>query len=154
MPETPKNDVETPEKPRFCGKKGRSGAPKGNDNAAYHYMRAGKLPPKLAYIEKRINGFRRHLTAAVEEIKGEVSLVDAAAINSACKWERHGMLALNWLRNEVDTLSVSDRLKFSEAIAKASDNRDKNLRSLGLDTKRSPWIDATVVESNGEEKND
>ena len=131
---------ETP-RPNFCGKKGRSGPPKGNTNAAHHYMRAGKLPPKLMYIEARINGLRTHLSNTVEKAKGEVSIVDAAAINSACKWERHGLLAQHWLRHEADNLNASDRLKFSEAIAKASDNRDKNLRLLGLDAAQpAPWI--------------
>ena len=37
------------------------------------------------------------------------------------------------LRKEIDKLSPSDRLRFSEAIAKASDNRDKNIKALGLD---------------------
>jgi hypothetical protein len=67
------------------------------------------------------------------------------------KWERHGLLAAHWLRREAATLSASDRLKFSEAIAKASDARDKAIRSLGLDVKRSPWID---VPSQGEGETD
>ncbi len=53
--------------------------------------------------------------------------MDAAAINSILKWERHGLLAAHWLRHEADKLSPSDRLRFSEAIAKASDNRDRNI---------------------------
>jgi hypothetical protein len=144
MSETAKDAAAKPHNPNFCGKKGRSGPPRGNDNAARHYLRAGKLPPKLQYIEHRINAFRRHLEAAVAAAKGEVSIVDAAAINSACKWERHGLLAQHWLRHEAENLSASDRLRFSEAIAKASDNRDKNLRTLGLDAQTpAPWtIDA------------
>src|SRR5262245_45049603 len=119
---------------------------RGNSNAAKHYMCAGKLPKKLMYVEHRINGFRRHLEESVTAIKGEVSIVDAAAINSACKWERHGVLAQHWLRHEAHELSASDRLKFSEAIAKASDQRDKNLRLLGLDAPPpDPWA---MVESN------
>lgn len=135
MAETPKDDTPSKETSQriFVGKKGRSGAPKGNDNAARHYLRAGKLPSKLQYVEHRINAFRRHLEDEVASKKGEVSIVDAAAINSACKWERHGLLAQHWLRHEAEILSAGDRLKFSEAIAKASDNRDKNLRLLGLD---------------------
>ena len=65
---------------------------------------AGKLPRKLMYIENRINGFRRHLEEAVAMAKGEVTIVDAAAINSACKWERHGLLAQHWLRDGTDKL--------------------------------------------------
>src|SRR5207248_10751590 len=107
-----------------------------------------------------IHSFRRNLEDAVMKAKGEVSIIDAAAINSACKWERHGLLAQHWLRHAEDDadgeenkstrLSASDRLKFSEAIAKASDNRDKNLRTLGLDVERNPWavIDAATEKPN------
>jgi hypothetical protein len=149
MSETAKNDAPRPRNPAFHGKKGRSGPARGNDNAARHYLRAGKLPPKLQYVEHRINAFRRHLEEAVAESKGEVSIVDAAAINTACKWERHGLLAQHWLRHEAENLSVDQRLKFSAEIAKASDNRDKNLRALGLDAEpAAPW-DVIDAKTNG-----
>jgi hypothetical protein len=81
--------------------------------------------------------------AALMAAKGEISIVDAAAINSILKWERHGLLAAHWLRHEAEKLSASDRLRFSEAIAKASDNRDRNIASLGLDAPEpAPWITA------------
>jgi hypothetical protein len=96
-------------------------------------MKGSKLPPGCRYIEIRCNFLRRQCEAAVIALKGEVSLTDAAAINSILRWERHGMLAEHWLRKEMATLSPSDRLRFSEAIAKASDNRDRNIRQLGLD---------------------
>lgn len=118
----------------FRGKKGRSGQNQhGNANAARHYLVGGKLPKTHQYIENRINAFRRHLEQLVGELRGGVNMIDAAAINSACKWERHGLLAQHWLRHEAEKLSASDRLRFSEAIAKASDQRDKNIRLLGLD---------------------
>jgi hypothetical protein len=73
------------------------------------------------------------MEAAIIAAKGEINIVDAAAINSILKWERHGLLAAHWLRHEADKLSTWDRLRFSEAIARASDNRDRNIRMLGLD---------------------
>ncbi len=118
---------------RFCGKPGKSGPPKGNSNNLRHGMRGGKLPPGCQYIENRVNSLRRQIESALIAAKGEIGIVDAAAINSILKWERHGLLAAHWLRHEADKLSASDRLRFSEAIAKASDNRDRNIRSLGLD---------------------
>ena len=135
--------------PRFHGKKGRSGAPFNNTNAtATHYLRAGKLPKRLAYIENRINKFRRHLEDMIVLTRGEVNICDAAQINSATKWERHGLLAQHWLRHEEENLSAHDRLKFSEAIAKASDNRDKCLRLLKLDLKPEPLtLDSYVTDS-------
>lgn len=156
MPEPPNNE---PRKHGFQpGNKCAvgHGAPSGDANGRgnlRHGLQAGKLPKRLQYIEKKINAFRRKLEDAVEQAKGEVSIVDAAAINSAAKWERHGMLALNWLRKEAETLSVGDRLKFSEAIAKASDNRDKNLRLLGLDVQQAPWI-IDAAPTNGKHDDD
>jgi hypothetical protein len=142
MPDSPSDD---------SPKKRRPGGQPGNENARgklRHGLRAGKLPPRLQYIEHRINDFRRQLEDAVSERKGEVSIIDAAGINSACKWERHGLLAQHWLRKEADNLSAGDRLKFSEAIAKASDARDKNIRSLGLDAPAAdPWTIIAVTPS-------
>jgi hypothetical protein len=96
-------------------------------------MCGSKLPKGCEYIENRVNLLRRQMEAAVLAAKGEISIMDAAAINSILRWERHGLLAAHWLRREADKLSAGDRLRFSEAIAKAGDARDKNIRLLGLD---------------------
>lgn len=154
MPATPKDET-----PKRRGP-GAPGKPKSAEHRAaisqakvQHGLRAelrvGKLPRKLQYIEHRINAFRRKLEDAVVSVKGEVNITDAAAINSACKWERHGILAQHWLRHEAEKLSAGDRLKFSETIAKASDQRDKNIRLLGLDVKKNMWdiVDGNVTES-------
>lgn len=117
----------------FKGKPGRSGGRSGNTNAQRHGMKGGRLPKGCQYIENRVNSLRRQVEAALMKAKGEINIVDAAAVNSILKWERHGLLAAHWLRHEAEKLSAGDRLRFSEAIAKASDNRDKNIRSLGLD---------------------
>lgn len=136
MPATPVNDP-----PKPAATPGKPGPPYGSQNAARHYLQAGKLPKRLQYIEHRINNLRRHLEEECVAAKGEVNIVSAAAINSACKWERHGLLAQHWLRHEADKLSAGDRLRFSEAIAKASDNRDRNIRALGLDLPPpDPWL--------------
>lgn len=139
MSKSVNNESPEGEEPR----KGKGGPPKGSQNAIRHGMLAGKLPKKLEWVEKKANAFRRRLEAAVEASRGEegISLTDAAVINTATKWERHAMLAQYWLREQEATLSAGDRLRFSEAIAKASDNRDRNIRSLGLDAKPlAPWV--------------
>jgi len=149
-PDSPRDDAakgETP-KGRGGGKKGRSGPPRGNDNAARHYLRAGKLPPHLQYAEHRSNSLRRHLEEAVAKVKGEVSMIDAAAINSAVKWERHGILVQHYIRHKEEELTVDQLVRFSAEIAKASDNRDKNLRTLGLDVETKPFY-IMDVPSNG-----
>jgi len=138
MSETPSNDtgngqpVDRNGVP-ICGKKGRSGPPKNNRNHLRHGLRAGQLPQGAKYIEHRINSLRRQLEDAVLSNRGEIDILNAANINSAIKWERHGLLAQLWLRKEVDQLSPTERLKFSETIAKASDSRDRAIRLLDLD---------------------
>jgi hypothetical protein len=118
---------------RFCGKPGRSGPAKGNVNAIRHGLTAGKLPKDCQHVEIKINGLRRTLERAVIEAKGEVSLLDAATIQTACKWERHGALALRWLVKAGESLKPLECLKFSEAIAKASAERDRALQALRID---------------------
>lgn len=128
-----------------CGKKGRSGPPRDNRNGMRHGMRGSKLPKGCEYIENRVNALRRQMEDAVLETRNEINITDAAAINSILKWERHGMLAAHWLRHEAKNLSVSELLRFSEAIAKASDNRDKAIRLLALDREpESPWATPAV----------
>lgn len=117
----------------YCGKPGRSGPPRNNRNAMRHGLRGGQLPKDARYIEHRLNRFRRLLEDAVLGARGEVTLTDAAAIQTCLRWERHAALAQRWLVKQGNTLKLVDRLKFSEAIAKASDSRDKALAALKLD---------------------
>lgn len=112
---------------------------KGGNNVR-HGMHGSKLPKGCEYVEQRVNILRRTIEAAILEAKGEINIVDAAAINSILKWERHGLLANHWLKKNIDTLSASELLKFSEATAKASDARDKNIRQLGLDRDRQDTL--------------
>ena len=126
---------------RFCGVKGRSGAPKQNSNAIRHGLKAGKLPKDAKYIEYQMNALRRTLEETVMQARGCVGLVDAANIQTAVKWERHGALCLRWLRLEGNTLKPEQRLQFSREIARASAERDKAITALKLDQgTRSPWL--------------
>lgn len=143
MAETPKNGSKKPtygKGSNFKGKAGRSGAPKGNRNGLRHGMKAGKLPADCQYIEIRMNKFRRELEDAVINVKSEIGLIDAANIQTAMKWERHGALALRWLRTQVDKLKPTEQLQFSREIAKASTERDKAIALLGLDAKPEPIL--------------
>jgi len=134
-PETPKPETptaETTEKRRFCGKKGRSGPPLGSCNAIRHGLKAGQLPKDAKYIEWRLNAFRRTLEAAVLAKKNEVTITDAAFIQTAIRWERHGCLAQRWLRKKYEELKPAELLHFSREIAKASTERDRALAALNL----------------------
>ncbi|QDT39229.1 hypothetical protein [Stratiformator vulcanicus] len=125
----------------------RGGQP-GNRNNLRHGLKAGKLPKNAAYIEVQINKLRRQIEDAVVGLKGEISLMDAAAIQTAIKWERHGALALRWLNKEADVLKPTERLQFSREIARASTERDKAIKELGLDMKPEP-IDLNSYLTNG-----
>ena len=149
---TAKNGEKVALSPAFRGVKGKSGPPIGNRNGMRHGLTAGKLPLSCKYLENQINRLRRDLEDRVMTLKGEVSILDAANIQTVCKWERHGGLALRWLRIEAENLKPSDRLNFSREIAKASSERDKAIACLGLDAKpQSPWaldVDSIEVEDD------
>ena len=132
--------------------RGKRGAPLGNVNAQRHGLRSGTLPLKCRYIQNVVNKFRRELERVVFDLKGEINLLDASNINSATKWETHGQLARYWLRTEIESLSPSDRLRFSEAIARASDNRDRAIRLLGLDVPPEPLDLKAYLEVQGKQK--
>ncbi len=129
------------------GEPAKVGGQKGNRNHMRHGLTAGKLPKGCQFIENQLNGFRRKLEDIVLSNKGEISLSDAASIQTALKWERHGALALRWLTKQGDSLKPMESLAFSREIAKASTERDKALASIGLsrDRVRDAWavIDST-----------
>jgi hypothetical protein len=147
---TPKSGTEATK--RFCGKKGRSGAPTENRNAMRHGLRAGQLPKDAKYIENRLNAFRRQLEDAVMADKGAVSLVDAAAIQTCIRWERHAALAQRWLTKAGDTLKPAERLHFSREIARASSERDKALTPLALEKGDFAGTIEKLYGSNGDEE--
>jgi hypothetical protein len=126
------------------GTKGRAGAPQGNKNAMTHGLsssrtgmryglKAGQLPKDCRYIENRVNRLRRSLEDAVVAARSEVSLTDAANIQTAVKWERHGCLAQRWLTKKANELKPMELLQFSRETAKASTERDRAIAALDLD---------------------
>lgn len=69
--------------------------------------------------------------------RGEVSITDAAHIQTALHWEKHGSLCQRWLTKDGNTLKPTEKLQFSEAIAKASAQRDKAIAALDLGRKQT-----------------
>lgn len=108
-------------------------APIANMNAVRHGLSSGKLPQGAAYIARLTHELRRSIEDAVIALKGEVSLIDAATIQTAMRWERHALLAQRWLRHEAKQLDPQTRLAFSRDVARASESRDRALKALGLD---------------------
>lgn len=125
------------------------GAPKiGN---LRHGLLAGKLPPKLHFIERRLQGFRRNLEQAVIDVRGEVTVTDAAFIQTCYRHERHALLCQRWLTTELDKLKPMERLHFSREIARASGERDKALAALRLDESKEDLFDRLYSDGKGTE---
>jgi hypothetical protein len=120
----------------------------GNRNALRHGLKSGKLPAGCQYVENRLNAFRRQLEDQILALRGEITLLDAANIQTAIRWERHGCLAQLWLRMAGTKLKPMDQLNFSREIARASTERDRALERLSLvkDTTQDA-IDALYIES-------
>ena len=105
----------------------------GNTNAIRHGLTVGTLPAGCTYVTRAIAELRRALEQTVLNLRGEISLFDAATIQTTLRWERHAILAQRWLRKEKETLSADRKVFFSREIARASAERDKCLKDLGLD---------------------
>ncbi len=125
-------------------------APIKNRNAVRHGLRAGQLPKGASYIKRETDVLRRIIEDAVAALDGgNVSLYHAGVVQSCIRWERHAMLSQRWLRLEAGDLTPDQRLAFSRDIARASTERDKCLRELGLNVKPNsdPWALLDVVPS-------
>ena len=110
-------------------------APPMNRNATRHGLRAGRLPKGAAYVRRECDALRRIIEDAVADANnGNVTLHQAALIQTAIRWERHAMLAQRWLRLQIDDLDANARLNYSRDIARASAERDKCFKELGLNT--------------------
>lgn len=115
----------------------------GNLNAVKHGQRSrdrfnlvvGMGAKRDRKIIDRLRAFRNRLEKIVVEAHNEVSVLRAALINSATRWEKVAALGDRWLREEAESLDVNDRLNLVKSIAQASDSRDKCIKALGLDSK-------------------
>lgn len=124
-------------------KKSRSsGRAANNLRHGRHSLTLGALGGGYEHITRTVNGVRVQLEASVVADRGEISLHDAAVIQTCCRFERHAQLAGKWLR-ENPGLPVEVRLAISRDIAKASSERDRCIRLLGLDKRANddPWAE-------------
>src|SRR3972149_3432597 len=112
-------------------------APKANTNAATHGLRltVSRAPMGAEYVAKAVYRFRELVETAVVERHGEVTVYRAALIQSACRWELHSRLAGRWLKIAHDQLTAGGETGDSREIARASSERDRCLKELGLDRK-------------------
>ena len=113
------------------------GAPIANRNNMRHGLSAGRLPKGCAWIRRDTDTLRRVLEDEIAARNGgNVSIFEGALVNSVLRWETHAMLAQRWLRLHCDEMDHATRLQFSREIARASSERDKCLKLLGLDRSR------------------
>ncbi len=97
---------------------------------AQHGLLVGSLPKGMASITRAVNHLKLLLEAqAVSQLK-VVGPVELMVVQTALRWERHGLVCQRALRHL--TLSPDQYLAFSREVARASSERDKALRSLGL----------------------
>lgn len=150
---TPTKD--TPTKPPA----NRGGAPKGNTNglrtgkrSERFSMRLGSLPPTYRRQERAARELRKELEDATAAVHGGVSLTQAASIASACRWERHALLCLRWIRENVETMDHAQRLAYSREIASASEKRDKCLQALKLDAEDETHLRTTFFSEVARER--
>jgi hypothetical protein len=120
------------------------GPPSGNTNAIRHGLTASALPKGCRRIERMAGKLRHSIEAAVLDSGGTLDLVTVATVNTAVRWATHGMLAARWLRLHCDEMDNTERLTFSREVARASAERDKSIRLLGLGRATTPTIAETL----------
>lgn len=102
----------------------------------------GELPSSMRGAGKTSAKLRLALEGAVIERHGEIDLVHAGLIVTACRWERHAAIA-SWLfRRDFASMTAGERLTYSREIARASAERDKAVAALRLTRNEQDILDA------------
>lgn len=92
-------------------------------------MRAAKLPPNCKYINEACELLRTQLEAAL----GDVSIHQAALINSAIRHEKMAALADRWLRLKLDSMTLSEITTVKDWLMSSTTARDRCIRDLQID---------------------
>jgi hypothetical protein len=111
---------------------GMSGKRKRKPTKQRHGMIWAALPRGCGWIRTVATKFRRSLEEAVVEARGGLTLLDAATIDSATRWQTSALVCGRWLRLHEATMSHLERLQFIREIARFGSERDKCLRQLRL----------------------
>jgi hypothetical protein len=121
------------------------GAQPGNRNSVRHGLRmtSGRMPDGCKYIAEDTAGLRRLLEQGVMDLRKRITTWDALMIQNVVRLERHARLCERLLRLKADEMAPDAIARLSEAITKASCERDKYILALGLDatasSTRPPW---------------
>lgn len=136
----------------------KTGAPTLNSNRQTHGLDSkpevvamrfelGALAGAHKRVEGDVYAFRRLIETAVLDVKGSISLIDAAFIQTACRHERASRLALAWLREHETEMGHAERLAYNKAIADSSAARDKTLERLKIDAESEAWNPASIYDT-------
>lgn len=109
-------------------------------------LSTGRLPRKLHRVQRYVADYKRKLEAIVMEIKSEISLTDAHAIDAAVKFEQHSKICMWLLRQRLDEMTTADVRACSEAIAQAATKRNAAMKELQLSAAQKNVLDALWVE--------
>ena len=109
----------------------------GNRNRTTHgtrgFLALGSLPKGASYIRRLVGRLRGELETAVQNTFGEISLEQAALIQSACRHEGVALLWQRWLRQRMSQLKASTLLQITKQISCSTDLRDRSIRALKID---------------------
>jgi hypothetical protein len=117
---------------------GKPGAPTGNRNRQRHGLFGSQLPKGCGYINNAFRKLRRQLESAVAESHGDITVQDAALVNSAMRHERRVKLCERWLREDYSDLDIDKRMKIQKEISNATDSRDRCIEKLKLNRSGGP----------------
>jgi hypothetical protein len=114
----------------------KGGAPPGNTNRQTHGLRSwaalGRFPAGASYVRRQCGRLRAVLEADVLDLDGQITVYQAALIQSACRHEGRALLLTRYLRDAKNP-TLADQLAVMKEIGAATDSRDKCLQRLGID---------------------
>ena len=121
--------------------KRKPGGQKGNRNRLRHGLYSPSMGKGLSYPDKQAGIFRRAIENALIELRGEVGLLDAALVHSACEAQKVAFAnrAAKRAAEEAGTLKAELALAFDRDYLRALDVRDRKLVQLGLGKEADPW---------------
>lgn len=115
----------------------------------------GELPRKLSRVTRYCREYRKSLEAATAEAHGgEVTMTLAHHVDAACGHEQHLQIMRWLLRTKIDSMSNSDIIACSRAMADARDKRNRAVQQLDLDPKPEPMDLQTYLTQSQENPSD
>jgi hypothetical protein len=120
------------------------GAPLDNRSAMRHGLRSPRWPAGCERQQRENNNLRRALEDLVLSVRGELTVIDSAKINSVCEYEKVRQLASRWLRIEFDNLKAGERLNYLRESARATTERNKAIEALKIDQPSADFWNGTL----------